>query len=446
MNLTKDLMPYHDTTSIILTEPAARVLLIDTDTGESGNLSHALIQAGYEVAVAETPQAGVEMARDYHPDAVLFSPHGPQIDSGIETCAQLKTKPELAGVPLLVIEDPINIHDQQAFDVGIEEFIPKQSGPDGALLRLKQTLLKKRVTEQLRTDLHRVAIELETARESKDSLLRKYQQAQEKLAELEMENEELRNENRMRASFINAVVHDIRSPLTVILGSIDLVAEEVAAGRPLDNQHYGRLLNDSLRCCQEVSNLVNDMLMLAQMQKQKLSTLNFEKISITDVVKQAMELASGAARQAGIDLSQSVKPELPRLFIDRPQMHRALMNLVNNAIKFTPRGGEVKIQVRLLEEKEKRRDAMYDYVLVSVIDTGEGLSPEETPYIFDAYWQAANGKRKLGTGLGLSIVKRIAVAHGGNVSVRSIPGKGSTFTIMIPILNEPPSTKIQADE
>jgi signal transduction histidine kinase len=125
-------------------------------------------------------------------------------------------------------------------------------------------------------------------------------------------------------------------------------------------------------------------------------------------------------------------------------MHRALMNLVGNAIKFTPRGGQVTIRARFLEER--RRDAVCDYILLSVIDTGEGLGPEEAPYVFDAYWQASNGKRKVGTGLGLAIVKRIAVAHGGNVSVRSQPGRGSTFTIMIPIRDSAPTQIVELTE
>ena len=80
------------------------------------------------------------------------------------------------------------------------------------------------------------------------------------------------------------------------------------------------------------------------------------------------------------------------------------------------------------------------------MDTGEGLSPEESPYVFDAYWQASNGKRKMGTGLGLAIVKRIAVAHGGNVSVRSQLGKGSSFTIMIPVRESAPTQTVELAE
>jgi signal transduction histidine kinase len=133
-------------------------------------------------------------------------------------------------------------------------------------------------------------------------------------------------------------------------------------------------------------------------------------------------------------LKQQLQANLPPLYLDRKQMHRALMNLVTNAIKFTPQGGSVTLRASFLNEK--RRDAMCDYVLLSVVDTGEGLAPDESPYVFDAYWQAQNGKHKTGTGLGLAIVKRIAVAHGGNVSVRSQLGKGSTFTIMIPVRDE----------
>lgn len=446
MKLSEDLMPHHNKQNLPLEEPSGRVLLIDSDPGEGGDLSHALLRAGYEVALVETAQAGVAVARDYRPDAILLASHGPQVGAGVEVCAQLKTEPELAGVPVLVLEDELKSSGGRAFEAGAEELIPKQEGADGALARLKHTLHKKRLAEQLHADLQRITAELDLARESRETLVQDHRRAQERLSELETTNEELRTENRLRAGFINAVVHDIRSPLTVILGTLDLLAEEVAAGRQLDREHYGRLIGDALRCCQEVSHLVSDMLTLAQMQKQRLLTLNFERVAIEEVVLRVMEVAMGAARQAGVSLIHSIEPGLPLVFIDRAQMHRALTNLVNNAIKFTPPGGEVKIQARLLEETERRRDALYDYLLLSVKDTGEGLSPDETPYIFDPYWQAANGRRKVGTGLGLSIVKRIAVGHGGNVSVRSVPGKGSNFTIMIPLLDEPPTTKIPLEE
>ena len=259
---------------------------------------------------------------------------------------------------------------------------------------------------------------------------------QKRLTELQDKLGELREEGRLKASFINAVVHDIRSPLTVVLGVLDLMNEDIKAKRIIDEKYYHSLLTDALRSCREVADLLNDMLELSKMTKQGLLALDFEPMSAVEIVESVMQVASGAARQARVKLSCKIQVNLPNVQLDRKQMHRALMNLVGNAIKFTASGGSVTIRASFLNEK--RRDALCDYVLIAVTDTGEGLAPDEAPYVFDAYWQAQNGKRKAGTGLGLAIVKRIAVAHGGNVSVRSQKGKGSTFTIMIPVQDEVP--------
>ncbi len=259
---------------------------------------------------------------------------------------------------------------------------------------------------------------------------------QKRLTELQDKLGELREEGRLKASFINAVVHDIRSPLTVVLGVLDLMNEDIKAKRIIDEKYYHSLLTDALRSCREVADLLNDMLELSKMTKQGLLALDFEPMSAVEIVESVMQVASGAARQAGVKLSCKIQANLPNVQLDRKQMHRALMNLVGNAIKFTASGGSVTIRASFLNEK--RRDALCDYVLIAVTDTGEGLAPDEAPYVFDAYWQAQNGKRKAGTGLGLAIVKRIAVAHGGNVSVRSQKGKGSTFTIMIPVGDDTP--------
>ncbi len=277
----------------------------------------------------------------------------------------------------------------------------------------------------------------------RESLTTEYTAALQRLAELEELTEKLREQDRAKAGFISMVVHDIRSPLTVIMGTLDLLHEDLLAGRLVDEKHYQRLFTDSLYNCQEINRLIEDMLELSRMREHRLP-LNFERTACPGLIEQALAVASGAARQADVTLASEIQPLLPPVFVDRKQLHRALMNLVNNAIKFTPRGGHVTIRARILEER--RRDAPCDYVLLSVIDTGEGLSPVEAPYVFDAYWQAPNGRRKTGTGLGLAIVKRIAVAHGGNASVRSTPGKGSTFTIMIPVRDSAPDQVIELAE
>lgn len=294
-----------------------------------------------------------------------------------------------------------------------------------------------------RADAARLIHPSPTISDGREALTAEYASALQRLAELEELNEKLREQDRAKAGFISMVVHDIRSPLTVIMGTLDLLHEDLLAGRLVDEQHYQRLFTDSLYNCQEISRLIEDMLELARMREHRLP-LNFERTACPSLIEQALAVASGAARQAGVTLSSELQPMLPPVFVDRNQLHRALMNLVNNAIKFTPHGGHVTIRALILEER--RRDAPCDYVLLSVIDTGEGLSPAEAPYVFDAYWQAPNGRRKTGTGLGLAIVKRIAVAHGGNASVRSTPGKGSAFTIMIPVRDSAPDQLIELAE
>jgi signal transduction histidine kinase len=425
-------------------EGTVRVLLIEPDSDQAGDLSTALLASGYEVTVAETAETGVEIARHCRPDAILLSQQEPQIGKGIELCAQLKTTPGLAEVPLLVVDQTgARDYGERALEIGIDEFISTAEGTDGALLRLKRALYQRRLIEQLKSELEAAGRERALLHETKEGLVQSYEQTRARLAELEEANEKLRELDQVKAGFISMVVHDIRSPLTVILGTIDLLQEEVAQGRQLDYENYRLLFGESLRNCQEIARLIDDMLALSQMRERRL-TLSFEPTRISQVVEEAMQVASGAARQAAITLSQEIEPNLPLVYIDRKQMHRALMNLVGNAIKFTPRGGQVTIRARFLEER--RRDAVCDYILLSVIDTGEGLGPEEAPYVFDAYWQASNGKRKVGTGLGLAIVKRIAVAHGGNVSVRSQPGRGSTFTIMIPIRDSAPTQIVELTE
>jgi signal transduction histidine kinase len=257
-----------------------------------------------------------------------------------------------------------------------------------------------------------------------------------RLLELEDLVEKLKEESSLKASFISAMVHDIRSPMTVVLGVLDLMNDDLVEKRTLDTEYYGKVLNDALRSCQEVTDLINDMLELSKMTQQKMLSMNFEKVPIIEVVEPAMQLAAGIARQAKVKLGFKIQANLPQVFVDRKQMHRAVMNLLSNAIKFTSVSGSVTIRASFLNEK--RSDALCDYVLLSVIDTGDGLAPDESPYVFDAYWQAQRGQRKTGTGLGLAIVKGIAVAHGGNVSVRSQVGQGSTFSIMIPVRDEPP--------
>src|SRR5262249_22599539 len=149
---------------------------------------------------------------------------------------------------------------------------------------------------------------------------------------------------------------------------------------------------------------------------------------VRDLVKDVYQEASVLAQRKGIELSQKLQPNLPSVSADRPKITRAVSNLLSNAIKFTPAGGKVILDVSL--NSGSGVDADTTFVEICVIDTGEGIPPEQLSYIFDPYWQAS--LKGVGTGLGLAVVKRIVSAHGGLVSVRSRIGVGSEFHITLP--------------
>jgi signal transduction histidine kinase len=153
------------------------------------------------------------------------------------------------------------------------------------------------------------------------------------------------------------------------------------------------------------------------------------------VYKRQGEEFEPAIRRKSIKFSYGCEDHLPTIIGDAGKLHRALSNLMSNAVKFTPDGGQIWLEARLMEGTQV--DAGVPYVVFSVVDSGEGIPAQDLPYIFDAYYQAAGRNKDLGTGLGLAIVKRIAAAHGGNVAVRSQVGVGTAFSMMLPLA--PPS-------
>ena len=174
----------------------------------------------------------------------------------------------------------------------------------------------------------------------------------------------------------------------------------------------------------------NELLDFSKMEAGVLQ-LEFVPIAPHEIIQEAGETWAVVSKRKNVSLSYGCDTNLPKVMADARSIQRALMNLLSNAIKFTPEGGQIWIEARLVEGQQV--DAGYSYVVISVIDTGEGIPAQELPYIFDPYYQARSRTGSIGTGLGLAIVKRIAAAHGGNVSVRSQVGVGSAFSIVLPV-------------
>jgi signal transduction histidine kinase len=167
--------------------------------------------------------------------------------------------------------------------------------------------------------------------------------------------------------------------------------------------------------------LVNNMLDYAKAEAGMIK-LSRETVALRELVNQCIAMVEPKAKAAAVNISAQVDADVRAIVADPLRLKQVLLNLLTNAVKFNEQGGFVRMQVR----------AAGDDVVVSVRDTGRGISEEQVEHLFDPYYQAAHGDQGIGTGLGLSIIKHLVQLHGGVITVDSVPDSGSVFTVRLP--------------
>ena len=212
------------------------------------------------------------------------------------------------------------------------------------------------------------------------------------------------------------VAHELRTPLTAIVGH----AEILASCSPADEALWRRSRDFIAAETQRLARLVDDLLSLSRLEA---SPPLMQTVNVQAVVEAALSSLFDRAEAAGLTLTLDAPPGVPRVRADAGRLEQALVNLLDNAIKYTPGGGAV--TVRLISEG--------GYVRVEISDTGPGIPPDDLPHLFEPLYRAESVRRLPGTGLGLTIVRAILEQHGAPVSVRSRPGQGATFTFRLPI-------------
>lgn len=226
----------------------------------------------------------------------------------------------------------------------------------------------------------------------------------------------LKDLDRIKSEFVTTVSHDLRSPLTAILGYIELV-ERAGELNPRQKEFVERVQMS----VGQITTLVTDLLDLGRIEA-GLDTTK-ETTPITVLAKYAVEGLRATAERAGVTLVASLPDELPMVTGDPIRLRQMIGNLLENAIKYTPEGGTVTIDA----------GSEGDQVIVRVHDTGLGIPPADQPYLFDKFFRASNIPDDTpGTGLGLSIVKSIVDSHNGRIWVNSRQAEGTTFTIVLP--------------
>jgi len=241
------------------------------------------------------------------------------------------------------------------------------------------------------------------------------------IAQLEQSNAALLEANRHKSVFLANMSHELRTPLNAIIGFSELLTD--ARDGQFDEATRTRFLSQILTSGKHLLGLINDILDLSKVEAGQME-LRLQTVSIADVVDQVVKTVEPLVGKKNIQLQAQVDGA-GEVLADAGKLKQMLLNLVSNAIKFTPEGGSVSLAASRLK----------DTVEISVTDTGIGIAQADQRQIFREFHQVDHGpgRKHEGTGLGLALTKRFAALHGGDVRVESVPEKGSTFTLILPV-------------
>jgi signal transduction histidine kinase len=233
-------------------------------------------------------------------------------------------------------------------------------------------------------------------------------------AQLQAAADQRRQVEQLRRDLIAWVSHDLQTPLA----SIRAVVEALADGVVDDPGTSQRYLRTAQRDIAALSILIDDLFQMAQLDAGGLK-LDLADNSLSDLISDTLESFSETAKANGISLQGSVSPQVDPVWMDAQRIGRVLNNLVGNALRYTPYGGQVRVKGSLLDDK----------VLVEIRDTGEGIPEQDLPLVFDRFYRGEKSRSRTtgGAGLGLAIARGIVEAHHGQINVESQPGKGTRF-------------------
>lgn len=222
----------------------------------------------------------------------------------------------------------------------------------------------------------------------------------------------------MRREFVANVSHELRTPISLIQGYAEAIIDDLAKSPEQRNGFLKVILEET----QRLKRLVEDLLELSRLQSGAI-TLEKEWIDLNQIITQMKDKFKTTFKQRGIDFQVEIGSEAAYLVADRIRLEQVLMNLINNAIQFTSAG-------KILIKTKKSNHG----VELSISDTGQGISEEDVPFIFERFYRTDKSRNREsgGTGIGLSIVKNIVDAHHGEIRVKSKEGEGTTFTIVFP--------------
>jgi len=379
-------------------ERTGNILVIDDDPEMGEACRQALEPHGFHVEVATDGGEGLRKLKEGNFDLVLLDVMMPDVH-GMETLERLREyDPDIV---CIIITGYATVDlAVQAIKKGAYDFIAKPFDTDTLLLAVNQGLEKRRCS-----------LEAKRLRE-----------LEERARRLAWEKEELERLERVKSQFTLLVVHELRAPVAAIQSYLKLILEGYV---PPERQM--EIIKRAEQRARDQLELISDLLDLARLRDPEVR-FPTAPTDVAEPLREVVEMMRTKAEEKHQTLTVNIAPDLPPVIANTDHIRQLWTNLISNAIKYTPNGG--RIDVTLVRDGNQVRGA--------VRDTGIGIPAEHLDRIFDDFFRTDAAKKMAahGTGLGLSIAKRIVENYGGNISVESIEGQGSTFTFSLPIAEE----------
>ncbi len=401
-----------------------KILYIEDDANSQRLVQRVLSAAGYEVHIAEDGLSGLEMARQLRPALVLTDVNMGGM-TGHEVATRLKEIPETKHAPVIAVTaNTLQTEREIALVAGCDGYLTKPIDIDRLPGLIKKFLAgaREHVDEQ---------VKVQRLEEYRNALVSRLEQT---VADLQKANAELRRADKMKKDFVVIASHELRTPVTLIYGYIKLLkmeTDQIQLG-----EHFDAIVDKILGATQRMNDAVDAVINVSLIDSEQLE-LTRKPIDLQDVVQSIVTQLQPVVQQRDLKLVMSDMSQLPPVPGDANYLRRALSNLVDNAVKYTPDGGLVAVEAQ----------AEFETMHIIVSDTGIGIDQAHQERIFEKFYVLEDtayhstdksGFMGGGMGLGLAVTQGIVRAHGGRIWVES-EGKdvkrlpGSRFHIMLPM-------------
>jgi two-component system sensor histidine kinase/response regulator len=368
----------------------ARALIVDDDPTAARLVRKYLQRAGHEVVIRSDGRSGLDRAIGDPPDLVILDVMLPDLD-GLEVCRALRSVAATRDLPVIFLSARSDLGDRVAgLDQGAVDYLVKPFEPEELLARVRAALRAKLLQDELRRA-----------------------------------NAELRAADQNRRELVSMLAHDIRGLLGAVASAVEMARTDL---EELPGRDAHRFLGIAERNTTELVDLATNLLDNYRLDEGRLRP-RLAPVDLAAVAEDVVDRLSGQAQQRDVRLIAVGDPE--GVIGDRDLLSRVLLNLVSNAVKFSPPGGTITID---LDSSLSAPGGGIDGPVVSVRDEGPGIALEDRARLFERFTPLAlpSGRRPVGSGLGLAFCQKVVDLMGGEIWVESEPGRGSTFAFVLP--------------